>query len=79
MDLMTHDDALMAMPALAPSHWVEPCTPQACSLHHLSPYIEKLKSSLAQGPAPEVESARCVSSDLFCGSGTVPLEAARLG
>ena len=48
MDPMTHYDEIMAMPSPAPPHWAEPCTHQECSLHQLSPYIGKLKSSIAQ-------------------------------
>jgi pimeloyl-ACP methyl ester carboxylesterase len=39
-------DALMAMPALAPPHWVEPCIPQACSLHHLSPWYRVVRPDM---------------------------------
>jgi hypothetical protein len=48
MGPMTHDDELMAMPSPAPPHWAEPRTHQECSLHQLSPYSGKLKSSIAQ-------------------------------
>jgi len=79
MDPMTHYDELMAMPALAPSRWAEPCTHQECSLHQLSPYIGKLKSSIAQDLILKYSQPGELVADMFCGSGTVPLEAARLG
>jgi SAM-dependent methyltransferase len=76
---MTHYDALMAMPSPAPPHWAEPCTHQECSLHQLSPYIGKLKSSIAQDLILKYSRPGELVVDMFCGSGTVPLEAARLG
>ena len=79
MNPMTHYDELMAMPSPAPPHWAEPCTHQECSLHQLSPYIGKLKSSIAQDLILRYSKPGELVADMFCGSGTVPLEAARLG
>jgi hypothetical protein len=79
MDPITHYDELMAMPSPAPPHWAEPCTHQECSLHQLSPYIGKLKSSIAQDLILKYSKPGELVADMFCGSGTVPLEAARLG
>jgi SAM-dependent methyltransferase len=76
---MTHYDELMAMASPAPPHWAEPCTHQECSLHQLSPYIGKLKSSIAQDLILKYSKPGELVADMFCGSGTVPLEAARLG
>jgi len=76
---MMHYDELMAMPSPAPPHWAEPCTHQECSLHQLSPYIGKLKSSIAQDLILRYSKPGELVADMFCGSGTVPLEAARLG
>jgi methylase of polypeptide subunit release factors len=76
---MTHYDDLMATPSPAPPHWAEPCTHQECSLHQLSPYIGKLKSSIAQDLILRYSKPGELVADMFCGSGTVPLEAARLG
>ena len=76
---MTHYDELMAMPSPAPPHWTEPCTHQECSLHQLSPYIGKLKSSITQDLILRYSKPGELVADMFCGSGTVPLEAARLG
>jgi SAM-dependent methyltransferase len=79
MNPMTHYDELMAMPSPAPPHWAEPCTHQECSLHQLSPYIGKLKSSITQDLILRYSKPGELVADMFCGSGTVPLEAARLG
>jgi SAM-dependent methyltransferase len=79
MDPMTRYDEIMAMPSPAPPHWAEPCTHQECSLHQLSPYIGKLKSSIAQDLILRYSKPGELVADMFCGSGTVPLEAARLG
>ena len=79
MNPMTHYDEFMASPSPAPLHWAEPCTHQECSLHQLSPYIEKLKSSIAQDLILRYSNPGEFVADMFGGSGTVPLEAARLG
>ena len=50
-----------------------------CSLHQLSPYIGKLKSAIAQDLIQEYSKPGQLVADMFCGSGTVPLEAVRLG
>ncbi len=67
------------MSSLSPSYWAEPCTHQECSLHQLSPYIGKLKSIIAQDLIQEYSKPGELVVDMFCGSGTVPLESARLG
>lgn len=65
-------------PHRAPRSWHEPCTHVECSLHQLSPYIGKIKSSIAR------ELVSCYSTqgelvvDPFAGAGTIPLEAAIL-
>jgi hypothetical protein len=75
MNPVTRYDELMAMPSTAPSHWAEPFMHQECSLHQLSPYIGKLKSSIAQGLIRKYSKPGELVADMFCGSGTVPLEA----
>ena len=67
------------MPPPCTPYWAEPCTHQECSLHQLSPYIGKLKSSIAQDRILRYDKPGELVADMFCGSGTVPLEAARLG
>jgi hypothetical protein len=37
---------LLAVACSAPARWSEPCVHTECSLHQLSPYIGKLKSSM---------------------------------
>jgi len=63
----------------APLHWAPSCTHQECTLHQLSPYIGKLKSVIAQDIINKYSKPGQLVVDPFCGSGTVPLEAARLG
>lgn len=46
-----------------------------CSLHQLSPYIGKLKSSIARFLILKYTKIGDVVVDPFCGSGTIPLEA----
>ena len=72
-------DALTESPSPAPSHWAASCTHQECSLHQLSPYIGKLKSIIARDLILQYSAPGQLVVDMFCGSGTVPLEAARLG
>ena len=62
-----------------PSHWSAPCTHTECTLHQLSPYIGKLKSVIARDLISEYTKPGDLVADMFCGSGTVPLEAACLG
>ena len=62
-----------------PLRWADSCTHQECSLHQLSPYIGKLKSVIAQDLILKYSKPGQLVADMFCGSGTVPLEAARLG
>ena len=62
-----------------PSDWSTPCTHTECTLHQLSPYIGKLKSVIARDLITQYSKPGTLVADMFCGSGTVPLEAARLG
>lgn len=63
----------------APMHWAASCVHQECTLHQLSPYIGKLKSVIARDLISEYSQPGQLVADMFCGSGTVPLEAAQLG
>ena len=63
----------------APPYWAASCTHQECSLHQLSPYIGKLKSVIARDLILTYSKPGDLVADMFCGSGTVPLEAASLG
>ena len=62
-----------------PAHWSAPCTHQECTLHQLSPYIGKLKSTIARDLIETYTEPGQLVVDMFCGCGTVPLEAALLG
>lgn len=58
-----------------PSHWKESCIGTECTLHQLSPYIGKLKSSIAQDLVATYSKPGDLIADPFSGSGTIPLEA----
>lgn len=63
----------------APGHWKTACTHTECTLHQVSPYIGKLKSRIAADLIERYSQPGDLVGDVFCGSGTVPLEALRLG
>lgn len=79
MNYIERDDRLIKAPSPAPSHWAESYTHRECSLHQLSPYIGKLKSVIAQDLILQYSKPNQIVADMFCGSGTIPLESARLG
>ena len=58
-----------------PDHWKESCVGTECSLHQLSPYIGKLKSSIARDLVATYSKPGDLIVDPFSGSGTVALEA----
>lgn len=62
-----------------PSSWNEPCSSVECTLHQISPYIGKLKSSIAGHLIDEYSKYGDLVVDPFAGSGTVALEAALRG
>jgi Putative RNA methylase family UPF0020 len=66
-------------PESAPKHWALPATHVESRLHQLSPYIGKLKSTIALDLVQSYSSRGDSVLDPFCGSGTVPLEAALAG
>ena len=70
--------AVQAM-ASAPPHWAACQTSHEYTLHQLSPYIGKLKSIIARDLIAEYSNPGDLVVDMFCGSGTVPVEAACLG
>ena len=72
-------DELIVAPKAAPTHWAPACTHEELTLHQLSPYIGKLKSAIAKYLIETYTSPGQLVVDPFCGSGTVPFEAARLG
>lgn len=63
----------------APAAWRGSCTAVESKLHQLSPYIGKLKSSIAADLVQEFTRRTDVVADPFCGSGTIPLECALSG
>lgn len=58
----------------APSHWRRPCANSEISLHQLSPYIGKLKSSIAGELVERYSVPGDLVVDPFAGAGTIPLE-----
>ena len=70
---------LIDNPRRAPSHWKTACTHTESTLHQLSPYIGKLKSSIAHDLIAEYTRKGDLVADIFCGSGTVPLECVGMG
>jgi hypothetical protein len=63
-------------PTAAPEFWADICRHSESRLHQLSPYIGKLKSTIAHDLIINYTKPRDVVLDPFCGSGTVPLECA---
>lgn len=59
--------------------WSRSCTYSECTLHQLSPYIGKLKSSIAHDLIGAFSCPGDWVVDPFAGSGTIPLEALLLG
>ena len=64
---------------MAPEAWQTSCTHSETTLHQLSPYIGKLKSSIAKDLICAYSKPGDLIADVFCGSGTVPLESINLG
>ena len=64
---------------MAPPGWKDACTHSESTLHQLSPYIGKLKSTIAHDLIAEYSKKGDIVADVFCGSGTVPLECVQMG
>lgn len=60
----------------APPNWAKSCSRTECTLHQISPYIGKLKSSIAGDLVEKYSVAGDLVVDPFAGSATIPLEAA---
>ena len=60
----------------APARWREPCANTECSLHQLSPYIGKIKSTIAGELVERYSEPGDLVVDPFAGAGTIPFEAA---
>ena len=71
--------SLISQPEHAPPEWRVACTHSETTLHQLSPYIGKLKSSIAHDLVAEYSKKGELVADVFCGSGTVPLESVQMG
>jgi DNA modification methylase len=66
---------LAGLESSAPSFWHKSCANTENTLHQLSPYIGKLKSSISNYLLKEYTRPNDIVLDPFCGSGTIPLEA----
>src|ERR1043165_553947 len=76
MNFTTKQDCLPRLRAQpAPTRWREPCADAECSLHQLSPYIGKVKSSIAGELVEHYSQKGDLVVDPFAGAGTIPLEA----
>jgi len=60
----------------APGRWKKACSHTECTLHQISPYIGKLKSSIAADLVEKYSKPGDLVVDPFSGSATIPLEAA---
>jgi SAM-dependent methyltransferase len=65
--------------SLAPGRWSQSCANVECSLHQLSPYIGKIKSSIAGELVERYSTRGGLVVDPFAGAGTIPLEASLRG
>lgn len=63
----------------APVRWRQPCANTESTLHQLSPYIGKIKSSIAGELIERYSNPGDIVADPFGGAGTIPLEAALRG
>jgi hypothetical protein len=63
----------------APARWRQPCANTECSLHQLSPYIGKIKSSIVGELVERFSKPGDLVVDPFAGAGTIPFEAAVRG
>jgi len=64
---------------IAPEDWADSCVHKECTIHQLSPYIGKLKSSISKPLIQTYSRPGDLIVDPFSGSGTIPLEASLLG
>ena len=71
--------SLIDQPLHAPPEWSIACTHSESTLHQLSPYIGKLKSSIAHDLIATYSRRGDLVADVFCGSGTIPLESVLRG
>jgi len=63
----------------APDRWTKSCAHDECTLHQLSPYIGKIKSSIAGELVKTYSKPGDLVVDPFAGAGTIPLESALRG
>lgn len=63
----------------APRRWRQSCTNVECTLHQLSPYIGKIKSTIAGELVERFSGPGDLIVDPFAGAGTIPFEAAIRG
>lgn len=74
-----HQEFLDIRKQPAPEKWSTSCSHSECTFHQLSPYIGKLKSSIASELISKYTNTGDLILDPFSGSGTIPLESVLLG
>ena len=81
MNTLGKEKTLFKFPATqpAPARWSQSCANTECTLHQLSPYIGKIKSSIAADLIERYSDPGDVVVDPFSGAGTIPFEAATRG
>ncbi len=66
-------------PRPAPAWWRAPAANESSTFHQLSPYIGKLKSTIARDLVTRFSKPNDLVLDPFAGAGTIPLECMLLG
>ncbi len=77
--LLKDNEYLFSNNFVKTENWYHSCTHSESTLHQLSPYIGKLKSSIASDLIRTFSKPGDLVVDPFSGSGTIPLESALLG
>jgi len=72
------DSYLVSSAHPMPSVAISPCH-GPCGLHQVAPYIGKLRPSISEFLLSKYTKLGDIVADPFCGSGTIPLDAVRLG
>lgn len=75
----TTTSEVMGMDFLHSADWSKTCVHDESTLHQLSPYIGKMKSSIASSLIQQFSVKEDLVLDPFAGSFTVPLQAALMG
>jgi hypothetical protein len=74
LDMAIESEHALALQGV-PERWKGSALHSECTLHQISPYIGKTKSSMARGLIENFTTRGQTVSDPFCGCGTIALEA----